>query len=131
MSHGDIMGTVKSSEPLSNDELTSFKAHFIVVLFRLYIKGPQSMMLITEEDKMITSIILFLSSHKKCKEFITCIESAEMISALNLRASSIDNFVLPVPVDPSITITGIFLNIISHLLVIHNSLVSLDFLPRF
>lgn len=39
-------------------------------------------------------------------------ESAEMISALKRRASSTDNLVLPVPVDPSITINGTFLNII-------------------
>lgn len=42
----------------------------------------------------------------------TCIESAEMISALKRRASSIDNFVLPVPVEPRITISGTFLNIL-------------------
>lgn len=41
----------------------------------------------------------------------TCIESAEMISALNRRASSTESFVLPVPVDPSITIKGSFRNI--------------------
>lgn len=49
----------------------------------------------------------------------TCIESAEMISALNRRASSTDSFVLPVPVDPSITIKGSFLNIIFYYLSLH------------
>lgn len=36
-----------------------------------------------------------------------------MISALKRRASSIDSLVLPVPVDPSITIRGSFLNILT------------------
>lgn len=47
-----------------------------------------------------------------CRLF-TCIESALIISALKRRASSIDNLVFPVPVDPSITIKGNFLNILT------------------
>jgi hypothetical protein len=36
----------------------------------------------------------------------TCIESAPIISPLNLRANSIDNFVFPDPVAPNITTNG-------------------------
>lgn len=46
----------------------------------------------------------------------TCIESAEIISALKRRAKSMDNFVLPVPVEPSITIKGTFRSIALFLL---------------
>lgn len=55
---------------------------------------------------------------KVMSDLLTCIESAEIISALKRRASSIDNFVLPVPVEPSITIKGTFRNIISVLLLL-------------
>lgn len=43
---------------------------------------------------------------------LTCIESALIISPLNLLANSMDSLVFPVPVEPKITINGTFLNII-------------------
>lgn len=42
---------------------------------------------------------------------LTCIESALIISPPNRCASSIDNFVFPVPVEPKITTNGTFRNI--------------------
>lgn len=42
---------------------------------------------------------------------LTCIESALIISPPNRCASSIDNFVFPVPVEPKITINGTFRSI--------------------
>lgn len=52
---------------------------------------------------------------------LTCIESALSISPLKRLANSTDNLVFPVPVLPSITIRGTFLNISLFSFILHEN----------
>ena len=51
----------------------------------------------------------------RLKTKLTCMESALMISPLNLLAISIANLLLPVPVEPKITTIGNLFTIFPHL----------------